>query len=155
MTFFAWSQRSTALSHPGPAQAQHATYALYRKHSPFVHAAFCYGMRRRSRSIFGLPLISPLARPYKIWSGWIMLLDLIYTAFLVPILVGFEVPDIGWGWGCIINLVAGAGSVVPNFRSGQAACLQQCCGCFKIWSLVVQPSPSCRASSCQSVCVSF
>ncbi len=37
----------------------------------------------------------------------ILALDLIYTAFLIPILVAFEVPDIGWTWGCIINLIAG------------------------------------------------
>jgi hypothetical protein len=64
--------------------------------------------RRHRRSIFGLPLLSPLTRSFKIWSSLILLLDLSYTAFLIPILVGFEVPDIGWGYGCIINLSAGA-----------------------------------------------
>lgn len=62
---------------------------------------------RSARSIFGLPLLNPLARWYKTWTSFIFLLDLVYTAFLIPMLVAFEVPDIGWGWGCIINLVAG------------------------------------------------
>ena len=39
--------------------------------------------RRRANSIFGLPLISPLTRPYKSWTSFILLLDLIYTAFLM------------------------------------------------------------------------
>ena len=35
------------------------------------------------------------------------MLDLIYTAFLVPILVGFEISDVDFGWGCLVNLIAG------------------------------------------------
>ena len=46
------------------------------------------------RSVFGLPLGSPLTRLYKSWSTLILMLDLVYTAFLVPILVGFEVSDV-------------------------------------------------------------
>ena len=46
----------------------------------------------------------------QVWTSWILLLDLVYTAFLVPILVGFQVPDIGWGWGCFVNLIAGVAS---------------------------------------------
>ena len=63
---------------------------------------------RLSRSIFGLPLGSPLTRLYKAWSSVILMLDLIYTAFLVPVLVGFELSDVDFGWGCLVNLIAGA-----------------------------------------------
>lgn len=62
----------------------------------------------------------------QLWTSWILLLDLIYTAFLVPILVGFQVPDIGWGWGCIINLVAGA-SYGPNCARWLYAMAVHCC----------------------------
>ena len=94
-------------------------------------------LRRRSTSALGLPLISPLARPYKVWASCILMLDLVYTAFLIPILVGFEVPDIGWGWGCNINLVAGAENpavhaALPDsrgrlcFASHTTACTKAC-----------------------------
>ena len=33
------------------------------------------------------------------WTQIVLLLDLTYTAFLVPILVGFEVSDVDWGYG--------------------------------------------------------
>ena len=36
------------------------------------------------------------------------MLDLVYTAFLVPMLVGFELSDVDFGWGCLVNLIAGA-----------------------------------------------
>ena len=38
------------------------------------------------------------------------MLDLVYTAFLVPVLVGFELSDVDFGWGCLVNLIAGAAS---------------------------------------------
>ena len=51
--------------------------------------------------------MSPLWLFAKYWSSMILALDLVYTAFLVPILVAFEVPDVGWTWGCLVNLIAG------------------------------------------------
>ncbi len=38
---------------------------------------------RISSSICCLPLVSPLSRVYMIWSSWILILDMTYTAFLV------------------------------------------------------------------------
>ena len=67
---------------------------------------------RYRRSVFGLPLGSPLTRLYKSWSTLILMLDLVYTAFLVPILVGFEVSDVDFGWGCLVNLIAGMQNVI-------------------------------------------
>jgi hypothetical protein len=51
---------------------------------------------------------SPLTTAYKTWSSLILLLDLTYTAFLIPVLVGFEISDVDFGWGCLVNLIAGA-----------------------------------------------
>ena len=65
-------------------------------------------LRRHARSIFGLPLISPVKPWYRLWSTVIVLLDSTYTAFLVPILVGFQVSDVSWTWGAYIDLIAGA-----------------------------------------------
>lgn len=57
--------------------------------------------------MFGLPLLTPLARWYGWWSNFILLLDATYTAFIVPILVGFQVSDVNLSWGCYIDLFAG------------------------------------------------
>lgn len=35
-----------------------------------------------STSLCCLPLVSPLSRVYMIWSSWILILDMTYTAFL-------------------------------------------------------------------------
>ena len=63
---------------------------------------------RSSSSVFGLPLINPLNQIYRIWNTIIIILDSTYTAFLVPILVGFNVSDVTWTWGCIVDLACGA-----------------------------------------------
>ena len=72
---------------------------------------------RLTRSIIGLPLGSPLTRLYKAWSSIILLLDLVYTAFLVPVLVGFEISDVDFGWGCLVNLIAGEFSDMHLYSS--------------------------------------
>ncbi|GAB4813507.1 hypothetical protein N2152v2_000553 [Parachlorella kessleri] len=61
----------------------------------------------QDRSIFGLPLLSCCTRWYRLWSMWILILDLTYSAFLLPISVGFLVNDLEWTWACIVDLVAG------------------------------------------------
>jgi hypothetical protein len=88
-----------------------------------------------------LPLISPLTSHYKTWSSLILLLDLTYTAFLIPILVGFEVPDVGWGWGCIINLVAG--TLCPYFMTQTLPLLTPGPAC----------SPHLHATHCRATCM--
>ena len=54
---------------------------------------------RRIKSIFYLPLLSPWNRWIMVWTQVVLFLDLTYTAFLLPIIVGFQVPDVGWGYG--------------------------------------------------------
>ena len=58
--------------------------------------------------MFGLPLISPTHRWYGFWTTIIVILDSTYTAFCVPILVGFQVSDVTWTWGAYVDLVCGA-----------------------------------------------
>ena len=72
---------------------------------------------RSPRSIFGLPLLSPLHQVYSLWANWILLLDCTYTALLVPVLVGYKVSDVNFSWGCYIDLIAGSGSLL------QMACM--------------------------------
>lgn len=76
---------------------------------------------RSNRSIFFLPLTTPWNTFIMIWTQVILLLDLTYTAFMLPILVGFEVSDVDWGYGCIIDFVAGlfyAAEFLINFHVG-------------------------------------
>ena len=54
---------------------------------------------RSNRSIFFLPLATPWDPYVLLWAQVILALDLTYTAFMVPLLVGFEESDIDWGWG--------------------------------------------------------
>ncbi len=54
---------------------------------------------RNGRSIFFLPLLSPWNTYVMIWTQIVLGLDLTYTAFALPIIVGFQVSDVGWGYG--------------------------------------------------------
>ncbi|CAL8465088.1 g4623 [Coccomyxa elongata] len=118
-----YSSSSTA-SAKGAAPVQHKGGLLRKTVSSYDVEASGKNPRninRSSRSIFGLPLISPLSRCAKYWSTLILALDLVYTAFLIPVLVAFEVPDTNWTWGCIINLTAGTFYFVElclNFHIG-------------------------------------
>ena len=67
--------------------------------------------------MFGLPLVSPVHRWYRGWTTIIVLLDSTYTAFLVPILVGFQISDVTWTWGAYVDLAAGA--LTSRVRSGR------------------------------------
>ncbi|BDA48947.1 probable potassium voltage-gated channel subfamily H member 7 [Coccomyxa sp. Obi] len=74
-----------------------------------------------SRSIFGLPIISPFSPFARAWSGIILALDLVYTAFLIPLFLAFELPDFGWTWAGIVNLIAGTfyyAELLINFHVG-------------------------------------
>jgi len=43
----------------------------------------------RARSVLGLPLLDPLCRFAVFWDGFVTLIDATYTAYIVPISVGF------------------------------------------------------------------
>ena len=62
----------------------------------------------------------------------IVLLGSTHTAFLVPILVGFQVLNVSWIWGAYIALIAGAchsqtGHVVLLLDSARTAFLVPIC----------------------------
>lgn len=57
-------------------------------HMHFFLAARC---RPSNRSIFGLPMLSCTAPAYRAWSLCILVLDLTYSAFLLPITIGMQV----------------------------------------------------------------
>lgn len=45
---------------------------------------------RPRRSIFRLPVIDPLSLPAKIWGSIVLAIDLVYTAFMVPLSLAFN-----------------------------------------------------------------
>ncbi|KAK9836539.1 hypothetical protein WJX74_002745 [Apatococcus lobatus] len=63
--------------------------------------------RWSKKSILGLPTRSPLSRPYKTWSSTLLLLDLTYTAFIIPLGVGFNSENNSWDWFGIVDFIAG------------------------------------------------
>ena len=65
-------------------------------------------MHYRPRSLCGLPMINPKNRYYKIWAFLLITIDATYTAFIVPIGVGFRVSDTSWNWIAVIDFLAGA-----------------------------------------------
>ncbi|KAL4439851.1 hypothetical protein ABPG75_002852 [Micractinium tetrahymenae] len=67
------------------------------------------------RSIFGLPMLSCRDRYYSFWVLFVLLLDLTYSAFLLPLSVGFQVNDLQWTWACFVDLAAGCVFAVELF----------------------------------------
>ena len=63
---------------------------------------------RRPRSICCLPIVSPHNKAYKLWATLMVAMDAVYTAFIVPIGVGFRLSDTNFSWGSITDFVAGA-----------------------------------------------
>lgn len=55
----------------------HLSHRSHRRHDP-------------SRSIIGLPILSCRNRYYGLWVLFVLLLDLTYSAFLLPLSVGFQ-----------------------------------------------------------------
>ena len=84
-----------------PTAVAHASYTIadtvVRGYTWCIEHFACTG--RSDRSILFLPLATPWDPYVLMWAQIILALDLTYTAFLVPILVGFEESDINWGWG--------------------------------------------------------
>ncbi|KAK9809148.1 hypothetical protein WJX72_010205 [[Myrmecia] bisecta] len=64
--------------------------------------------RWKYSSIFWLPVISPYNRYYHVWSTLVLLVDLSYTAFVVPIGVGFSISDTRLTWAAVCDFAAGA-----------------------------------------------
>ncbi len=54
-----------------------------------------------------LPMINPRNKVYKVWAFMLIALDAIYTAFIVPVSVGFRVSDTQWNWVAVTDFTAG------------------------------------------------
>ncbi len=67
--------------------------------------------RWEKRSIIGLPTHSPLKPAYKFWSSVVLLLDVTYTAFIIPLGVGFNSENNSWDWFGIVDFIAGVESM--------------------------------------------
>ncbi|DBB12369.1 TPA: hypothetical protein ACH3X3_005184 [Trebouxia sp. C0006] len=55
----------------------------------------------------GFPILSPTSQLYWFWSLYVLLMDATYTAFVVPITVGFDASDEVWNWAGYLDFVAG------------------------------------------------
>ena len=72
----------------------------------------------RPRSMCLLPMINPRNKVYKVWAFMLIALDAIYTAFIVPVSVGFRVSDTQWNWVAVTDFTAGTPA------SGPCSCLE-------------------------------
>ena len=53
-------------------------------------------------------MFNPKNHYYKVWATMLIAIDATYTAFIVPIGVGFRVSDTQWDWVAVIDFLAGA-----------------------------------------------
>eukprot|EP00887_Chlorella_sp_A99_P000211 scaffold13.g211.t1 len=65
------------------------------------------GAAAAPRSLLGFPIISCYSRGYAVWSLFILLLDLSYSAFWLPISIGFQVHNLDPSPAFFVDLVAG------------------------------------------------
>ncbi len=55
----------------------------------------------------GWPVINPYNSVYSWWCFYVLLTDATYTAFIVPIAVGFDTSDEAWNWVGYCDFIAG------------------------------------------------
>ena len=55
----------------------------------------------------GVPVINPYDSIYSCWCFYVLLTDATYTAFIVPIGVGFDTSDVAWDWAGYCDFIAG------------------------------------------------
>eukprot|EP00208_Stichococcus_sp_RCC1054_P002961 CAMPEP_0206142088 /NCGR_PEP_ID=MMETSP1473-20131121/15486_1 /ASSEMBLY_ACC=CAM_ASM_001109 /TAXON_ID=1461547 /ORGANISM="Stichococcus sp, Strain RCC1054" /LENGTH=627 /DNA_ID=CAMNT_0053536937 /DNA_START=255 /DNA_END=2138 /DNA_ORIENTATION=- len=60
------------------------------------------------RSVLGFPMVMPHSLPADVLNAVTMVVDLTYTAFLVPISIAFNTQLSSWNWLAICDLLAGA-----------------------------------------------
>ena len=54
-----------------------------------------------------MPVINPYDSIYSCWCFYVLLTDATYTAFIVPIGVGFDTSDVAWDWAGYCDFIAG------------------------------------------------
>ncbi len=55
----------------------------------------------------GLPVINPYTKLYGWWCAFVLFTDATYTAFVVPIGVGFNTSSVQWDWVGYFDFIAG------------------------------------------------
>ncbi|KAK9809917.1 hypothetical protein WJX72_001723 [[Myrmecia] bisecta] len=102
-----WERYSEKPPTKGPIQIEDVLYrASMTRHK---HRVERYpSQKSRQRSIFNLPILSPLSTFVQVWGALILVLDMTYTAFIVPISVAFQSSDLADSWAGCTNLVTGA-----------------------------------------------
>ena len=108
---------------PGPScQTEHMRHAAVnlRMITTGPHLIRRMPAYSRARSLCGMPMINPKNHYYKIWAFMLIAIDATYTAFLVPIGVGFRVSDTKWDWIAVIDFLAGA--ALFTHPTGRTAC---------------------------------
>ena len=76
----------------------------YGPGNKWCSAAFCRSILWRR----GLPVGNPYSRLYWCWCAYVLLLDSTYTAFIVPIGVGFDTSYAQWNWTGYLDFIAGS-----------------------------------------------
>ncbi|KAL4447902.1 hypothetical protein ABPG75_005121 [Micractinium tetrahymenae] len=78
--------------------------------------------RPRCRSLLGLPILRPDSAWVRAWDGCMSLLDLTYTAYLVPLSVAFDnMEGAHFTWFNVVNIVGTAlyvGDILMGFHTG-------------------------------------
>jgi hypothetical protein len=97
--------------HLGLLRLQVLLNYILHKHSPVDVD------RRQRKSVLGLPVYSPFGKVAVWWAVLSTLMDLTYTAFLVPMSIGFLNPD--WCTNSGFNFLA----VTDLIGSKQEACV--------------------------------
>ncbi|KAL3138951.1 hypothetical protein ABBQ32_005763 [Trebouxia sp. C0010 RCD-2024] len=69
----------------------------------------------------GLPIINPYAQAYAWWCAFLLFMDATYTAFVVPIGVGFNTSSIQWNWVGYWDFIAGVTFAVELLLSWSVA----------------------------------
>lgn len=52
-------------------------------------------------------MLNPYSKIYGWWCAYVLLMDGTYTAFVVPIGVGFNTSSVQWDWVGIFDFIAG------------------------------------------------
>ncbi len=61
-----------------------------------------------------MPVINPYDSIYSCWCFYVLLTDATYTAFIVPIGVGFDTSDVAWDWAGYCDFIAGQAFVMST-----------------------------------------
>ena len=54
-----------------------------------------------------MPVVNPYSKLYGWWCAYVLFMDATYTAFVVPIGVGFNTSSVQWDWVGYFDFIAG------------------------------------------------